>query len=94
MSDWKGPYKTLPTHEVCPPPPPSNESGATWNAAAPAFPSPTKLGLIGVTKRELFAAMAMQGISIEEYTRFGLCACIDFAIAKADALLAALEQTK
>lgn len=53
----------------------------------------TKIGAIaaspGLTKRELFAAMAMQGLC----SRFGTDKCVTDALRYADALLAALAVT-
>ena len=66
----------------------------------PAFPIPGPLFATGLTKRELFAAMAMQGL-LSNYA-----ACCEagfqdqrgdfesFAIARADALLAELAKPR
>ena len=67
------------------------------NADAPAFPIDNKYGL---TKRELFAAMAMQGL-LSNYAACCEAAFQDqrgdfesFAIARADALLAELAKPR
>ena len=48
----------------------------------------------GMTLREYYAGLAMQGITVDEYTRFGMDACINLAVLKADTLIAKLEETK
>jgi hypothetical protein len=66
------------------------------NGLVDVFPADDMLnakGFIGLTKRELFAAMAMQGIIGNPGTNgFGIYAAVaESAVEQADALLAALE---
>lgn len=76
---------------------------ASRNGAEPAFSRPAMMlpndnvdyGAFGLTKRELFAAMAMQGLlsNLSTLYRDGWRAhdIEEFACIRADALLAALE---
>lgn len=75
------------------------------NANEPAFAAPAEWhplhemqigGSAGLTKRELFAAMAMQGLlsSWPAEDRFDATRVTTFAVGCADALLAALEESK
>lgn len=73
--------------------------GEMNNANKPAFPVVTESGLLGssdvaaagLTKREYFAAMAMCG-RISYYGAGDYELCAKYAVAHADALLAALER--
>lgn len=47
--------------------------------------------MIRQANRRDAAVAAMQGITMEEYTRFGMDSCVNFAMMKTDALLARLE---
>ena len=62
----------------------------------PAFPIPGPLFAIGLTKRELFAAMAMQGLVVD--SKAALFECQELvahaAVKCADALLAELAKPK
>lgn len=64
---------------------------AAGNGKSNAYPNPLRGGTGGLTKRELFAAMAMQGLLASEVTatheEFAAS-----AVEQADALLAALEK--
>ena len=62
----------------------------------PAFPIPGPLFAIGLTKRELFAAMAMQGIASNPNaaTIEGPDVVAGAAVEAADALLAELAKPK
>ena len=79
------------------------ETKTNSNADYPAYPSstPTSQGVVysfGITKRELFAAMAMQGIVMAQQQRtFAGNDHIDFAeqaVKQADALITALSTPK
>jgi len=65
-----------------------------------AFPMYNELGNLhatGLTRRELFAAMAMQGITVMEHKQFGRCdprETAKLAVDHADALIAALKNTE
>ena len=48
----------------------------------------------GLTKREMFAVAAMQGILSNRYDRYTYEQVAGHAVAQADALLSALEQQK
>lgn len=59
-----------------------------------AYPCKYSLnGGIGLTKRELFAAMVMQGFASDP-TAIGVGSLAESAVDWADALLAALEKSK
>lgn len=64
------------------------------SAQSPAFPFTTADGLThtGLTKREWFAGMALQGI-LANITGAGITDTADFAVQCADALIAQLERT-
>jgi len=79
----------------------SNDERAAMNGRDMAFPvldceqTPNNTFQLGLTKRELFAAMAMQGL-VGQYAQGGMF--METHVAKgavlyADALLAALEKT-
>ena len=64
----------------------------------PAFPSHGTMGEVvetGLTKREYFAGLAMQGMNANaEFTQNTAAERASFAVTDADALLAELERTK
>lgn len=63
------------------------------NSESGAFPSNTIIGREdGLTKREYFAALAMQGILASTSNSFSVEQVIDVAITLADKLLSKLEQ--
>lgn len=62
----------------------------TKNADAPAFPDNWDAKYGGLTKREYFAAMAMQGIAVQN-ADFGTSQVVKWAVDMADALLKELE---
>ncbi len=64
------------------------------NGLVGVFPCDAMLnaqGFIGLTKRELFAAMAMQGYNAQRNPNMGRFDKVCESVADADALLAALE---
>lgn len=66
------------------------------NGNEPAFISQYRDGPVfgGLTKREYFAAMAMQGLMASDFHgEIGFDACALVAVKQADALLKALEET-
>lgn len=66
-----------------------------FNGGNPAYPVATNDSIYaGLTKRELFAAMIMQGIASNDF-KTNVSPCIYTACVRmADALLAELEKTK
>lgn len=65
------------------------------NQNEPAFPSPSQYGFgSGLTKRELFAAIALQGMLSRSNINASYQKYAEGSIAVADALLAELEKGK
>jgi len=68
---------------------PNGADGAPWSISDMGNPG----HVFGLTKREYFAGLAMQGVmSADVYAEMSKDDCAKTAVANADALLAELEQ--
>lgn len=65
----------------------------TYYKDFPAFPTTDECSHYGLTKRELFAAMAMQG-ALSSNPKLGYSAAAMFAVRAADALLEELRESE